>query len=110
MSDDNIENIKTELKQLKDQGLILDYKLNQMKLDRVEFEIITIEGINLEIETSTNYCYKVINHNDEFLYESFEQFMNKYSKDYTRKFQELINNKLFELINKNQEEQNEEDR
>ena len=106
MTDDNIENIKKELKELKEQELIMGFKLNDMRLERIEFEIFTLEGNVLKIETNTNHCYKIINLKDDFLYESFEQILFKYSKDYSKKFNDLINNELFELINENQNEEN----
>lgn len=95
----NGENIIAELEELSEQNLIRDFKIFKNDLNTCEFIIITLEDIDISLETSTNYCYKVLNHNDNFLYESFEQLLTKYSEAYSNKFGEIITNKLNALIN-----------
>ena len=95
----NEENIRCELNELLEENLIKDFKFIKSDINILQFQIITLEDIHLAIETSTNYCYKVTNINDNSsLYESFESLLRKHSDLYSQKFGEIIANRLNKLI------------
>jgi hypothetical protein len=100
------KNTVEELNELVEQDLIKDFNIIKSDINTFIFTVVTIEGINIELESSINYCYKVLNESDNFLYESFEQLLRKYSPAYSNKFGDIITDKLNALINK--EEKNNE--
>lgn len=96
----NEQNIRGELNELLDQGLIEDFKIIKSDINQVRFKLITLEGNQLEVETSVNNCYRIINEeeNGNMLYESFEQLLKKHSEKYSTKFGEIVADKLKNLI------------
>jgi len=93
------ENIKKELKEIKDGKLIKDFKIN-IKNGFIEDIIITIlEGQELKITLAENYCYKV----DNKIYESFESLLNDLSEKYVETFWNNIAKGLKQNKNLNDE-------
>ena len=93
------ENIRCELNELLEENLIKEFKFIKSDIYSLQFQIITLENKQLAIETSTNYCYKIINVSDNSsLYESFESLLRKHSDLYSQKFGEIIANRLNKLI------------
>lgn len=101
----NGENIKNELNELLDENLIKDFRITKCDIHKFEFTIYTLEEKILEIETSINYCYKITNvKEDENLYETFEQILNKYSEKYSERFGNILTDKLNKLLQRNQDD------
>lgn len=90
------ENITTELEELVDEQLIKEYNITKSDLNQIKFTLITLEDNCIEIETSLNHCYRVIN--DGIIYENFEQILRKHSNAYIDKFSSILNSKLNDLL------------
>ncbi len=101
----NGENIKNELNELIEENLIKDFRIIKNDLDKFEFTIVTLEEKKLEIEISVNYCYKITNiKDDETLYETFEQILNKHSEKYSERSWNILTDKLNKLLHRNQDD------
>ena len=104
----NKDNIIQELNELKEQGLIKDFKLvNDI------IEIITLDEYSIDIETNFMTYYKLVKSscNDHItsynkIYESFEQLLSHLSNGYNKKFSDLLYNKLLALSKKQEEDDN----
>jgi hypothetical protein len=101
----NGDNIKNELDELLEENLIKDFKITINDINKFEFTIVTLEDKKLDLETSINYCYKITNiKDDETLYETFEQILNKHSEKYSERFGNILTEKLNQLLQRNQED------
>lgn len=100
----NEENIMTELEELLEQSLIKEYKIIKADINIIQFRILTLENKYLELETTTNYCYKLAA--DNTVYESFEQLLSKNSGLYNQKFSSILVGKLSALSNMQEDQDN----
>ena len=95
----NDANIEQELKEFKDEGLILDYTiekdLNKEFCQITGFTIIILENTPVKIEIDDAFCYRVVSTGK--IYETFESMLNSISPLYGEKFGDI----LFQKINAN---------
>ena len=101
--DNNKDNIKIELNELVNQGLIISYTISP-----IEISILSLERMEISIETDFISYYKLISikieeerkcYNEYF--ECFEQLLCKFSGKYNERFNNLLIEKL-NSINKNE--------
>lgn len=95
----NKSNVEEELSQLKNDSLILDYKLEEK-----EFTIMAIEKNELHFSTDYSSFYEFIGDSNKLFsnkigktYESFESILSTFSEKYSERFNELLVAKLQKL-------------
>jgi hypothetical protein len=88
--------IMNELDELKEGGLIKDYKIIKNQTEVVEFNLTTLENMELDIYSEFGWGYTVKNDSSKS-YESFEQILRKYSDKYSEKFAEILMKKINQL-------------
>ncbi len=96
----NYENVERELSELLDEKLIKCFKFIQSDINVLQFEITTLEGKKLVVETSINYCFNIINKEEgnQRLYETMESLLRENSESYEEKFAYILSEKLQALV------------
>lgn len=89
----NNENVREELKELKEENLIEDYDIeykmagNIKKIEKISLTLL--EGKTLRVTLNEVYCYKL--EETGKIYETFESLLSENSKKYIDSFMNRLN-------------------